>query len=320
MISAAVNSAAAPEQSGNHNAKAQSATQLFRLTLTWTHARRKILHHFRRATFRRLIEHAEGVRLNIVDASQRKDLSTSGIAVLLAWVAGFVDAVGWVTVFQVYTSHMTGNTAHFGIASAQGKWSEALRFALPLPWFMAGSFFGAFTTAAARRHKVHSSFAIALSVELALVIVFILAGNHGLRNDDLVALLSTAMGIQTVTVTRVAGLRIYTTYLTGSLTKFAEAVVRYVFWFHDRTRGRMRRRWAKVLRVTARLSYVHHAVLLASLWGAFFAGAYSGATLRSDIGLSCLGVPAVLLLLAIIVDLCWPADAAEDNPADWDDL
>ncbi len=239
------------------------------------------------------------------------------IALLLAWVAGFVDAVGWVTIFQVYSSHMSGNTAHLGVYTAQGKWNDAFRFMLPLPSFLAGLLFSAFTTTAARRHHVRSSFAIVLSVELALVIFFIPAAANGMPNDDLIVILAVAMGIQTVTVTCVAGLRIYTTYLTGSIAKFAEAVVHYTFWFRDRTRGRLRRRLAKVLRVTPRLSYVRHAVVFASLWVAFFGGEYSGTTLVSLIGVNCLKAPAAVLLFVIIVDLWRPVMAADD-PQYWD--
>ena len=53
----------------------------------------------------------------------------------------------------------------------------------------------------------------------------------------LIFLPAAAMGVQSVTVTRVGSLRVYTTYLTGSLSKFSEAVTEYLFWFRDRTRG-----------------------------------------------------------------------------------
>jgi uncharacterized membrane protein YoaK (UPF0700 family) len=255
-----------------------------------------------------------------VDPRRRlQNFSKAVLANLLSWCAGFVDAVGWLFVYHVYISHMTGNTASFGISAAQGNWTEAAHHAWPILPFVAGTIFTAFSTAAARRRNLHSSFSIALTVELALVLVFLFEGSRGGSDRLRIALLAAAMGIQTVTVTRVAGLRIYTTYLTGSLSKFAEAVVEYGFWFRDRTRGRLRQRLGKVLRVTPRQTYMQHALLTASLWATFFAGAFSGAKLRGSIGYKSLALPAVILAFAIVVDIVRPV-AAADEPRAWDDL
>jgi len=89
------------------------------------------------------------------------------------------------------------------------------------------------------RHGWHSSFSIALFTELILLAAFMWFGmRYSLPGGKqpsssgfyfLVSLPAAAMGIQTVTVTRVAGLRVYTTYLTGSLAKCAEAVTQYGF-------------------------------------------------------------------------------------------
>lgn len=88
----------------------------------------------------------------------------------------------------------------------------------------------------------------------------------------LLSLPAAARGMQTVTVTRVAGLRVYTTYLTGSLAKFSEALVHYAFWFRDRTRGRFRKRICQVLRVTRHQRYVQHACLIAGSVDRFLLG------------------------------------------------
>lgn len=151
----------------------------------------------------------------------------------MAWTAGFLDVFGWLAFSHVYTSHMTGNTASFAIRVTEADWTEARRYMHAILAFVAGLLYGAAVIKAARRRGVHSSFAIALGTEIVLLIAFIGTGTR-----YAIALLPPALGIQTVTITRVAGLRVYTTYLTGSLSKFAEAVVHYAFWFHDRTRGR----------------------------------------------------------------------------------
>jgi uncharacterized membrane protein YoaK (UPF0700 family) len=164
------------------------------------------------------------------------------LAIGLAWAAGFVDAVSWLALLHVYTSHITGNTASFGIDFAQRDWLQALHHGWPLIPFLLGLFFGAATSSWARRNGWHPSFSIALVTELVLLELFIWFGSlYSIRGAIkppspavlcfLLSMPAAAMGLQTVTVTRVFGLRVYTTYLTGSLAKFAEAVVHHAFWF-----------------------------------------------------------------------------------------
>ncbi len=230
----------------------------------------------------------------------------------MAWAAGFLDVTGWLTLSHVYTSHMTGNTASFAIRIAGAEWSEALRYAVPIVTFIAGLLYGAFVVAAARRYGLHSSFAIALGTEIALLVAYI-----AISPRYSVGLMPAALGIQTVTVTRVTGLRVYTTYLTGSLSKFAEAAVRYAFWAYDRTRGRFSNRIGKVLRVTPRVPYMQHAVLTAALWAAFFAGGICGALSAPRYGAAGALGPMIVLLAATATDLIRPV-AAADLPAEKD--
>ena len=139
------------------------------------------------------------------------------LAIGLAWAAGFVDVVGWLALFHVFTAHMTGNTAAFGIDIAHRDWAEAFHHSWPLIPFMLGLLFGAVTSAWARRMGWHSSFSIALVTEVFLLACFMWFGargsvNNGTSSGFLLALPSAAMGLQTVTVTRVSGLRVFTTY------------------------------------------------------------------------------------------------------------
>jgi uncharacterized membrane protein YoaK (UPF0700 family) len=242
----------------------------------------------------------------------------------MAWAAGFVDAVGALVLLHVYTSHMTGNTASFASNLIRNHLTEAFHHAWPIIPFVAGLVYSATTTTVARRNGIHSSFSIALITELVLLGAFIAFGTHfGIDRDPehasplvfyaMVSLPTAAMGIQTVTVTRVAGLRVYTTYLTGSLSKFAEGVTQYAFWFYDRTRGRFRRRIGKVIAVTPRIKYMHHALLTAGLWTGFFAGACSGVAAESRYGLFALLLPMAMLAVATAVDIIRPV-AAADQP------
>lgn len=251
------------------------------------------------------------------------------LALALAWAAAFVDVMGWLVIYHVYTSHMTGNTAALGIALADHNWTQALHHAWPILPFVLGLLLGATTTAWARRMHWHSSFSIALVTEILLLVCLVWFGSRYSTGGQLTAassaqfyfllsLPSAAMGLQTVTVTRIAGLRVYTTYLTGSLTKFAEAVAHYTFWFYDRTHGRSWRRFYAALRVTPRQRFARHAALTGGLWAAYLAGAICGVLLKERYSLPALCFPIAILSIATIVDLVRPV-AAADEPRPWDD-
>lgn len=240
----------------------------------------------------------------------------------MAWTAGFVDAVGWLVLLHVYVSHMTGNTASFASNLVRAQFAEAFHHAWPILPFIAGLLYSATTTTIARRHGIHSSFSIALVTEIVLLSLFIALGVHfGLDHNPrqtsplvyylMLSLPAAAMGMQTVTVTRIGGLRVYTTYLTGSLSKFSEAVTEYAFWFYDRTRGRFRERIGKVLAVTPRIKYMQHALLTAGLWLGFFGGACCGVTTERRYGLTALLLPIGVLAIATIVDIVRPVAAAD---------
>jgi uncharacterized membrane protein YoaK (UPF0700 family) len=145
------------------------------------------------------------------------------IAVLLAWAAGFVDATGWLVLIHVYTSHMTGNTASFAADIAQGKWNEAFHHGWVILPFLGGLLYSAAITQAARRRGFHSSFATALVTELLLLAAFVAFGSRYFHSEQLampsgvigyvlLSMPAAAMGLQTVRVTRINGLRVYTTY------------------------------------------------------------------------------------------------------------
>lgn len=247
------------------------------------------------------------------------------VATALAWAAGYIDVVGWLVLYHVYTSHMTGNTATFAQDLMSGNIAEALRHGWPILPFIGGLLFSAAATKSARRRKFHSSFSIALITEIALLAVFLFAGTAYLANGvlqmpenwkfySLLSLPAAAMGVQTVTVTNINGLRVYTTYLTGSLSKFSEALIDYFFWVYDHMRDGHAGRLRRVLRVSYRHRGLQHAALTAALWMGFFAGGLCGAVLESRYALFSLLAPIGVLIGATAVDFVRPV-AAADEPA-----
>lgn len=242
------------------------------------------------------------------------------IAIGLAFAAGAIDVIGWLLLYHIYTAHMTGNTSSTGIDLARGNLWEAFRHAWPIIPFVGGLLYSALTTATARRRGFRSSFAVALTTEVLLLMIFLVVGSRVLTNGGvhvgreweyygLLSLPAAALGMQTVTVTRINGLRVYTTYLTGSLSKFAEAVAEYSFWLHDQRRGRSV--W-HLLSESPHQQTVQHAALTAGLVLGYLLGAFTGAVTEQEFALRSLLFPIAVLLVAIIVDLVRPVAAADD--------
>ncbi|MDQ2798914.1 MAG: DUF1275 family protein [Armatimonadota bacterium] len=61
------------------------------------------------------------------------------LGLLLAWVAGGVDATGFLTLAHLFTAHMSGNSVALAVSAAQGHWMEAARRAFPIPLFVVGA-------------------------------------------------------------------------------------------------------------------------------------------------------------------------------------
>ena len=242
------------------------------------------------------------------------------VAVSLAWTAGYIDIVTWVLLEHVYSSHMTGNTASFAHGLAVRNFKDAFIHGWPILPFTAGLLYSAAATKVARRHGIHSSFSIALITEVFLIALFLILHFESLEPGTRaslyfrLSLLCAAMGIQTVTVTNINGLRVYTTYLTGSLSKFSESLIEYAFWWKDRMHRRTVERFKRALRVALHQKSIQHAALTAGLWVGFFTGAITGVLVQSRFPITALLAPMGMLSAAIIVDLLWPV-AAADEPA-----
>src|SRR5579884_2093579 len=254
------------------------------------------------------------------EASARRVLAAhpkAWLAVWMAWAAGFVDVVAWVVLDHIYASHMTGNTASFAQNLVAGKLTEAFHHGWPILPFLGGLLYSATSTKIARRRGIHSSFSIALISILVLLIAVVFTASPYMSPEGtlrlptgwlyylLIAMLAAAMGMQTVTVTNINGLRVYTTYLTGSLSKLAENSVDFLFWMYDRLRHRHPRRVVRVLRVTPRQKHLQNAALTAGLWIGFFTGGVCGAAAEGRFALYSLFAPIAILTIASMVDLLW---------------
>lgn len=225
----------------------------------------------------------------------------------MTWAAGFVDLVGYVSLYGLYTSHMTGNTVAMARHISALQWSGVVRRGWPILTFVFGLVLGAFIYEAEKRRKIQIPFPPAIGLEALLIAIFIAAGiGSGFKADIppqpagkffvMVALLAIPMGIQNVVIRKVGGINVYTTFVTGSLVKFAESLSQYLFWVRDRTRRRFRRRFVKVLRISPRVLPFQRAALTLGLWTAYLGGATCGGFSLQRWALLGMVTPFVLLL------------------------
>ena len=214
-------------------------------------------------------------------------LEKINLALAMTWAAGFVDLVGYISLYGLYTSHMTGNTVAMARHISELQWSGVVRRGWPILTFVFGLMLGAFIYEAEKRRKIQIPFPSAIGLEALLIAVFIAAGiGSGFKvaippqpADKffvMVALLAIPMGLQNVVIRNVGGLNVYTTFVTGSLVKFAENLSQYLFWMRDRTRRRFCRRILKVLRVSPRRLHLQRSAVTIGLWSVYLVGAVCG--------------------------------------------
>ena len=151
-------------------------------------------------------------------------------AVALGSVAGFVDAVCFVRLFDVFPANQSGNAILLGIGLGDGSATEAWRPAIAMVGFTLGV---AAAVALRRSGRVPSPTRALIAVELALLAVVALTVGSvldvteelgGVSGATLLLLTALAMGVQTEIIRSHAGVSISTTFQTGALTRIAEGV------------------------------------------------------------------------------------------------
>src|SRR3954447_13390374 len=59
------------------------------------------------------------------------------VAVALGAVGGYIDALGFLLLYQLFAANMSGNSILLGLSLGRGQWDVALHQFLPIPLFVA---------------------------------------------------------------------------------------------------------------------------------------------------------------------------------------
>ncbi len=203
---------------------------------------------------------------------------------MLGSIGGFVDAVGFLTLFGLFTAHLSGNTARLGIDLGQRELTAALTYAVPIAVFFSAVLAGLLFCDLGARHRWNTLRSL-LAIETTLLAGFMVVGTAVRDSGDLTprsgtyyllaVVAVTAMGLQTASVRQVTGVEVHTTFITGMVVSFAEDVAAAVRHADPEA---------------SRRSRIH-----GTLIGAYIVGAVSGSALFTEWHVWALAVPVAAL-------------------------
>lgn len=237
------------------------------------------------------------------------------VALMLTFGAGMVDIVGYIAVYHFFVAHMTGDTVHLGNQLVTGKWDDASKAATIIFSFILGSVIGRAIIEAGARRQRRTIASVTLLAEAGLISVFICVKAIVFSSQTiplpilllLLALLAGAMGLQTATLTKIGPLTIHTTFVTGMLNKFAEAISEWFFWVYDQVKSKHSWRGATEYRA------FRNAGFMALIWFSYMFGAVVGTWMYPRWNAWVLSIPVVLLLISLGFDQRQPLAIEEEK-------
>jgi uncharacterized membrane protein YoaK (UPF0700 family) len=244
----------------------------------------------------------------------------AGVAPVLAAVAGFVDAVGFITLRGLFVAHMSGNSVKFGVRAGQGNLAAAAPAGIAVVLFVAGVAVGTLAAEIAARRRARAIAAWVLTLQAGLIAAFMLYGrtvgsgrrvlDHSLSGFYVLAALAVlSMGMQTAALRQLGGRTISTTYVTGVLTSLTQEATNYLLWLRDGERRDERHSFlSRVLELGSRDDSRTRIVLLAAVFFSYAAGGVSGSFCDGRIRLWSLLLPLTALLALIAIDLRDPLE------------
>jgi len=201
------------------------------------------------------------------------DRRVRALAIALAGLAGFVDALAFVAMGGFFASFMSGNSTRLGVGIAQHS-APALFAGMLIASFVAGVVGGSLLgrRAGARQRPV-----------VLLLVAGLLAGGAALSAFGLVTVAvcfaAAAMGAENAAFEAEGEVRFGLTYMTGTLVKIGQRVATVLLGGNGAGLG-----------------------LYLTLWGALVAGAALGTALYPLVGLSGLWGAAAFALAAACLD------------------
>lgn len=207
------------------------------------------------------------------------------VAVLLAALTGFVDAVAFSRFLGVFPANQSGNAVFLGMAIGGSSGSSIWRPATAMVGFALGIVVGQLLRRRVGGTRL-GAWLLLCEVALFVAVVAITGAIDrvhligGFEGFVLIVLTSAAMGVQTEVIRHVAGTAVATTYQTGAIARMGEAV-------------------SNVVSRTTRLRDERELAVLLVVLAAYVVGAALGAAAPGEWGWSIALAAGALALLAL---------------------
>src|SRR4051794_6533376 len=102
--------------------------------------------------------------------------ATATLALALAAIAGFVDAVGFVVLRGLFTAHMSGNAAQVGVRLGHGDPAAAVPLIVAVVLFVCGVALGASVDGIVKRMGMTPRTSFVIGLQVILVAAFMAYG------------------------------------------------------------------------------------------------------------------------------------------------
>jgi uncharacterized membrane protein YoaK (UPF0700 family) len=233
--------------------------------------------------------------LQLLTSSQRSTEANFRLGCLLAFVAGAVNAGGFLAINR-YTSHMSGIISGVGDDFALGNISAVLGGLTLLASFLFGSATTAVLVNWGHRKNIRSQFAVPLLLEASLLLCFGILGadidmDGRVKIFIITPMLCFVMGLQNAVITKISKAEIRTTHMTGVVTDIGIELGKLFYWNKSQEANRN----GQVIANRKKLRT--HALILSM----FFVGGISGAVSFKYLGyLSVAPISLVLVLVSSV--------------------
>ena len=210
----------------------------------------------------------------------RYDPGRRKLAVALAGLAGFVDAVGFLSANGYFVSFMSGNSTRLGVALSMATGATVVPASL-IAMFVCGVTLGALIAlrAGGRRKPV------VLGMVALLLLIGAAARSFG-SETIMLGTLVLAMGAINNTFQRGGEVTVGLTYMTGALVRLGQSLA---LWMA----GKAEPGW----------------IQWGLLWAGLLIGAVLGAYLQSGLPLGCLWIAAAWAAAMALVAITLPAES-----------
>ena len=225
------------------------------------------------------------------------------VPLALTGAGGFVDAVGYLTYAHIYTANMSGNSVAVGIGLGTNNGPMFLLRFWPVLIYVIGLICGRTLLEIAGRLHLRRAASIAFSFEVVALAIVAWSGASGTQRLW-IALLAWAMGVQNSVLTHFSSITVHSGFVTGTLLKFSQQLVRYGAAVWDRWRDGAQ---------NDPLPEGRRSGFLLLIWIAYVAGAASGAWARGIAGIRALIWPILCLLLLAATDMAKPLAVQDER-------